>query len=392
MTPISSHQITDLDHFIALRKDLHRHPEIGLEELRTADIVAQELESYGYSVSRGLARTGVVGTLSYGAGNRAIGLRADMDALPILEETGAPYASQTPGKMHACGHDGHTATLLAAAKTLAERQNFDGTVHLIFQPAEENFGGAQMMVEEGFFRAFPCDAVFGMHNDPALPFGQFTFRDGAIMAAVDECTITVTGLGGHGATPELCRDPVVAAASIVMALQTIVARNVSALDNAVVTVAAIHSGTASNIVPERAEIVVGIRTFDAGVRDVIEARIKAIALAQAQSFGCAAHIDYVRSYDPTINHAAETAFARDLAAEMFGAEKAKDFPRPMMGSEDFAYFLNECPGTYFFLGTAKGPNDPAHHHPKFDFNDAAIAPGAAFFVGLAERFLERGRS
>jgi hippurate hydrolase len=390
MNPIAPQDILDIDHFIALRRDLHRAPELGLEEVRTADLVARELASCGFTVARGMAKTAVVGTLTCGSGNRAIGLRADMDALPMDEETGLPYASQTPGKMHACGHDGHTATLLAAAKTLAARKNFDGTVHLVFQPAEENWGGAQMMVEEGFFRAFPCDAVFGMHNEPALPFGQFTFREGAIMAAVDECTITVTGLGGHGATPELTRDPVVAAASIVMALQTIVSRNLAALDPAVVTVAAIHSGTASNIIPETAQIVVGIRSFDPAVRDRIEDRIRQIAAAQAESFGCRATVEYLRSYDPTLNHPAETRFARALAVEMFGAGKVQDFPRPMMGSEDFGYFLNQCPGSYFFLGTGRGADDPGLHHPKFDFNDDAIAPGAAYWVALAERFLDRG--
>ncbi|MDS9469332.1 M20 aminoacylase family protein [Paracoccus sp. MBLB3053] len=389
MRTISPAEIAAIDEFVTLRRDLHSHPELGLEEHRTSDIVARELACYGYKVARGLSKTGVVGTLVCGSGNRAIALRADMDALPITEETGLPYASRSAGLMHACGHDGHTATLLAAARTLAERRNFDGTLHVIFQPAEENWGGAKIMVEEGIFQQFPCDAVFGMHNEPALPFGQFTFRDGPIMAAVDECYIQVIGEGGHGSTPEFTRDPVVAGASIVMALQSIVSRNIAAMDPAVVTVAAFHSGTVSNIIPSSAEIVVGIRSFDRVVRDEIERRINLIAKAQAESYGLSAKLRYVRSYDPTINHPAETAFARDLAREMFGAERAVDFDRPMMGSEDFAYFLNERPGSYFFLGTAKGPADPGLHHPKFDFNDDALAVGAAFWVALAERYLQR---
>ncbi|WP_312527257.1 M20 aminoacylase family protein [Paracoccus sp. (in: a-proteobacteria)] len=389
MRLISPQDIVALDEFIALRRDLHAHPELGLEEERTSDLVARELEGYGYEVTRGLAKTGLVGTLRCGSGNRAIGLRADMDALPIIEETGASYASKTSGLMHACGHDGHTATLLAAARTLAERQNFDGTLHLIFQPAEENWGGAKIMVEEGIFDQFPCDAVFGMHNDPSLPFGQFTFRDGPIMAAVDECYITVQGNGGHGSTPELTSDPIVAGASIVMALQSIVSRNIAALDPAVVTVAAFHGGTVSNIIPSTAQIVVGIRSFSPSVRDEIERRIRLIAAAQAESYGMSATVDYRRSYDATINHEAETAFARDLSRQMWGEALTVDFDRPMMGSEDFGYMLVEKPGSYFFIGTAKGPDDPGLHHPKFDFNDDALALGAAFWVNLAETYLSR---
>ncbi|MDN3710722.1 M20 aminoacylase family protein [Paracoccus cavernae] len=389
MTLITPKDIVALDEFIAMRRDFHAHPELGLEEARTSDVVAAALESYGYEVTRGLAKTGVIATLRAGSGNRAIGLRADMDALPIIEETGAPYASKTAGLMHACGHDGHTATLLAAARTLAERRNFDGTIHLIFQPAEENWGGAKIMVEEGVFERFPVDAVFGMHNDPSLPLGQFTFRDGPIMAAVDECFITVQGNGGHGSTPELTADPIVAGAAIVTALQSIVSRNIAALDPAVVTVAAFHGGTVSNIIPSSAEIVVGIRSFSPEVRDEIERRIKRIATAQAESFGLTAKVDYQRSYDATINHAAETAFARDLSREMWGEALTVDFARPMMGSEDFGYFLVEKPGSYFFLGTAKGPDDPGLHNPKFDFNDEALALGAAYWVNLAERYLSR---
>lgn len=372
---------------VAIRRDLHAHPELGLEEVRTSDLVARQLESYGYKVTRGLARTGVVATLSNGSGRRSIGIRADMDALPIQEETELDYASRIPGKMHACGHDGHTAMLLGAAKAIAERRNFDGTVHLIFQPAEENVGGARMMVEEGLFEKFPCDAVFALHNEPGLPFGQFALREGPIMAAVDEARITVNGRGGHGAEPQETADPVVAGASIVMALQTVVSRNIHPLDPTVVTVGAFHAGSASNIIPERAEITVGIRSFDPAVRDELERRIRLIAERQADSYGMTATVAYERSYDATINHKAETDLLRDLAIRFAGADKVVDLARPFMGSEDFAYMLKERPGSYFFLGGRTGENDRPLHHPGYNFNDDLLPVGAAFWTELTEHYL-----
>ncbi len=378
-----------LPELAAIRRDLHAHPELGLEETRTSEIVARELEALGYRVTRGLAKTGVVGTLTNGTSARSVGIRADMDALPIPEETGLPYASQTPGLMHACGHDGHTAILLGAARALAERRNFDGTIHLIFQPAEENFGGAKIMIDEGLFEKLPCDAVFGLHNDPMMPFGQFFLREGPIMAAVDECVITVNGYGGHGSTPELTRDPITAGASIVMALQTIVSRNVAALDPAVVTVAAFRGGSASNIIPSTAEIVVGIRTLDPVVRDAIEARIRLVAERQAESFGLTATVDYRRSYDPTINHKAETDFLRDVAVRFAGRDKVVDLDRPFMGSEDFGYMLVERPGSFFFLGGSRGENDFPLHHPSYNFNDDLIPVGAAFWTELVEAYLRK---
>lgn len=374
---------------LATRHHLHRFPEIGLSEFKTSDYVAEQLTALGYEVTRGLATTGVVATLRNGSSGRSVGIRADFDALPILEETGLPYASEIPGVMHACGHDGHTAMLLGAAKILAERRNFDGVIHLIFQPAEENFGGARIMIEDGLFERFPCDAVFALHNDPEIPFGHFALREGPIMAAVDECKITVNGRGGHGAEPQSTADPIVCGASIVMALQTIVSRNIHPLDPTVITVGGFHAGAASNVIPERAEMVLSIRSFDPRVRDQLESRIRAVAEGQAASYGMGVTIDYQRGYDPTVNHKAETDFVRDLAASFAGQDKVYDLPRPMMGSEDFAYMLAERPGSYFFLGTQRTPNDPPLHHPRYDFNDDILPIGTTFWVELAERYLSR---
>lgn len=374
---------------LATRHHLHRFPEIGLSEFKTSDYVAEQLTALGYEVTRGLAKTGIVATLRNGSSERSIGIRADFDALPILEETGLPYASEIPGVMHACGHDGHTAMLLGAAKILAERRNFDGVIHLIFQPAEENFGGARIMIEDGLFDHFPCDAVFALHNDPEIPFGHIALREGPIMAAVDECKITVNGRGGHGAEPQSTADPIVCGASIVMALQTIVSRNIHPLDPTVITVGGFHAGAASNVIPERAEMVLSIRSFDPKVRDQLEQRIRAVAEGQAASYGMGVTIDYERGYDPTINHKAETDFVRDLAVSFAGQDKVYDLPRPMMGSEDFAYMLAKRPGSYFFLGTQRTPNDPPLHHPRYDFNDDILPVGTTLWVELAERYLSR---
>ncbi len=373
---------------VAMRHDLHAHPELGLSEFRTSNLLAEELEKLGYTVTRGLATTGLVATLKNGTSPRSVGIRADMDALPILEETGLDYASKTPGLMHACGHDGHTTMLMGAARMIAGRRNFDGTVHLIFQPAEENFGGGKIMIEDGLFEKCPCDAVFALHNEPGLPFGQFAFRDGPIMAACDECTITVHGRGGHGAEPQETLDPIIAGASIVMALQSIISRNLHPMDPAVITVGAFHSGSACNIIPERAELVIGIRSFDDKVRDGLEARITQIARSQAESYGMSATVNYVRSYDATINHPEETAFARDLAVRFAGRENVVDLARPYMGSEDFAYLLKERPGTYFFLGAGVSGDEKPLHHPAFNFNDDLLPIGAAFWTELAEEYLK----
>jgi hippurate hydrolase len=373
--------------FVALRRDLHRHPELAFEEHRTAALVAARLEDWGYAVTRGLGGTGVVGTLVRGQGPRRLGLRADMDALPIAEATGKPWASERPGLMHACGHDGHTAMLLAAARRLAEDAAFDGTLHLIFQPAEEGGGGALRMMADGLFERFPCDAVFAMHNMPGVPQGHLVLREGAAMASSDYATITLTGTGGHGAMPQHAADPVVAAASLVMALQTVVSRNVDPLQAAVVTVGALHAGQANNVIPATATLELSVRALDRGVRALLEQRIRALAEAQAASFGVRAEVAWRPGYAVLVNSAAETAFARAVALEVAGAERVVPQGPPLTGSEDFAFMLERVPGSYLLIGNGDGPGSCMVHHPGFDFNDDNIAVGSAFWVRLAQRFL-----
>ena len=369
---------------IAVRHDLHAHPELAFEEKRTSETVARLLTSWGYQVHCGLAGTGVVGTLSNGTGRRKLGLRADMDALPIAEDTGLNYASRNPGRMHACGHDGHTTMLLGAARYLAETRRFDGTIHLIFQPAEEDIGGAKRMIEEGLFKLFPCDAVFALHNMPGVKVGDFLFRKGAIMASVDVAEITVKGQGGHGAMPHLARDPVVAASAIVMALQTIVARNVEPGEEAVITVGSFAAGTAATIIPEAARLKVGIRSCSEHVRDLLERRVREVARGQAGGLGCAADVAYERSYPCLINSAQEHDFARSLALTFGGEEGVRDLAKPFMLSEDFAYMLRELPGCYFFMGNGA---TASLHDCRYDFNDEAILPGVRYWAALAERYL-----
>ncbi len=376
--------------FIALRRDLHRHPELGLREQRTAQIVADRLASWGYEIDRGLATTGVVGTLRRGSGAKRLGLRADMDALPIQEASGQPWASVHDGVMHACGHDGHTAMLLAAAAHLAARGHFNGTLHLIFQPAEEHPGGARLMIEQGLFDRFPCDAVFAMHNLPGVAAGHFVFREGAAMASSDDVTITLSGTGGHGALPHQTADPVVAAASLVMALQTIVARNVDPRASAIVTVGAIHAGTANNVIPTTATLELSVRALDPAVRDLLERRIRELAQAQAHCFGLSVAIDYRRDCPVLVNAVRETAFARAVAVELFGAARVTPQGEPVTGSEDFAFMLERCPGSYLLIGNGDGPGGCMVHQPGYDFDDGILAPGAAYWVRLAERFLVDG--
>ena len=379
--------------FVALRRDLHQHPELAFEEHRTAALVADKLAGWGYEVTRGIGGTGVVGRLVRGTGTRRLGLRADMDALPIDEASGVAWASTHPGRMHACGHDGHTAMLLAAARHLAEHGRFDGTLHLIFQPAEEGGGGALRMMADGLFERWPCDAVFAMHNMPGLAPGHFVFRDGAAMASSDYATITISGTGGHGAMPHRAADPVVAAASLVMALQTVVARNVDPLQAAVVTVGALHAGQANNVIPASARLELSVRALDRDVRALLERRIRALAAAQAEGFGCRAEVDWRAGYAVLVNTPVETAFAREVSLDLFGPDRVTRQGPPLTGSEDFAFMLERVPGSYLLIGNGRGEGDgPASaacmvHHPGYDFNDANLPVGAAYWVALAERFL-----
>ncbi len=375
--------------FVQLRRDIHRHPELAFEEHRTSDLVATKLEGWGYAVHRGLGGTGVVGTLQRGTSARSLGLRADMDALPIEETTGVAWTSSKPGLMHACGHDGHTAMLLAAAKAISSDASFDGTLNLIFQPAEEGGGGAVRMMADGLFDAHPCDAVFAMHNMPGVPQGHFVFRDGAAMASSDYVTIRVHGTGGHGAMPHRAADPLVAASSIVMALQTIVARNVDPLHTAVVTVGALHAGQANNVIPALATLELSVRALDAEVRRLLEQRIKALVAAQAESFGVTAEIDWRPGYCVLVNSVPETDFARQVARDLVGPERVTLQGPALTGSEDFAFMLEKIPGSYLLIGNGDGDSAGACmvHNPAYDFNDDNIAIGAAYWVALVERYL-----
>ena len=377
-----------LQTFIDLRRDIHRHPELAFQERRTAALVAAQLGAWGYEVTTGLGGTGVVGQLKRGTSSRSIGLRADMDALPIAEATGAAWASCEHGVMHACGHDGHTAMLLAAAHHLAQHGHFDGTLNLIFQPAEEGGGGALKMMEDGLFERFPCDAIFAMHNMPGFPQGQLLFRSGPTMASSDYATITLHGVGGHGAMPHKATDPLVAAASLVMALQTIVSRNVDPMQPAVVTVGAIHSGEANNVIPASARLEISLRALDPQVRRNMEGRIKALIELQAQSYGVRAEIAWRPGYAVLVNDAQQTARALAVAQQHFPADQIAQAPM-LTGSEDFAFMLERVPGCYLFIGNgADGePGACMVHNPAYDFNDQNIAPGAAYWIALVNELL-----
>ena len=369
----------------AWRRHLHAYPEIGFDCVKTAAYVVDRLREFGVdAIHEGLAKTGVVALIHGRAPGPVVGLRADMDALPIPEETGLAYASTVPGAMHACGHDGHTTMLLGAAKYLAETRNFAGTVALIFQPAEEDGGGAGVMVAEGVLDRFAIGQVYALHNAPGVPEGQFTTTPGPIMAAVDTFHIDVTGRGGHGAMPHDTADPVVAACGIVMAIQTIVSRNHYALDDLVISVTQIHTGTAENIVPETAYINGTVRTFDPAVQGMVRRRLAEIVAGVAAGYGVTAALRYDVWYPPTVNDAALTEFAATVAAEVVGAEHVDAAAGREMGAEDFAYFLQARPGAYLFLGQGDGPS---LHHAKYDFNDRIAPIGASFFARIAERAL-----
>ncbi|MBD9624931.1 amidohydrolase [Ensifer sp. ENS06] len=375
---------TFIDEIVAIRRDLHQHPELAFQEKRTSSVVGDLLASWGYEVSRGIAGTGIVATLRGGQGEKAIGLRADMDALPIEEATGLAYASRHKGVMHACGHDGHTAILLAAARFLATEGRFDGTLRLIFQPAEEIGAGARKMLSEGLFERFPVDAVFGLHNWPGVTAGRFGFVSGPAMASVDQANIIIVGKGGHGAEPHLTVDPVLATASLITALQSLVSRNVDPQDMAVVTVGSIHGGQASNVIPESVSLKLTLRAFDGDVRRLLGERVQALARAQAESFGAKAEVDYKLGFPALVNHPDETAFARNVALQALGPEAVVADFRPRTASEDFAFFLEEKAGNYAFVGNG---DSASLHSAQYDFNDAIIAPAARYWVRLVETFL-----
>ncbi|ALK91425.1 MULTISPECIES: M20 aminoacylase family protein [unclassified Limnohabitans] len=377
---------------VEVRHQIHAHPELAFEEHATSDMVAARLKEWGYEVHRGLAGTGVVGTLKRGTGKMRLGIRADMDALPIQETTGLPYASQLPGKMHACGHDGHTAILLAAARSIAQDPQFDGTLNLIFQPAEEGLGGGRVMVEQGLFKLFPCDAIFALHNMPGMPEGQFGFRAGAFMPSSDTVNITVRGKGGHGSAPHLSADPVVAAAHIVVALQTVVSRNVDPREMAVISVGAIHGGEAANVIPQNVTMRLTVRAFNPEIRAMLKQRITDLVQSQAQTMGVQADVDYDWRYPSLINDEASTAFAKQVALDWLGDKGVMPNLAPLTGSEDFSFMLQECPGCYLIVGNGQGE----HHHtggcmvhnPGYDFNDAILPIAASYWVKLVNAYLK----
>jgi len=384
---IRAHEAEMLD----IRHQIHSNPELGFEELATSDIVADRLERWGWEVHRGLGGTGVVGTLRAGTSQRRIGLRADMDALPIEETSGKPWASKVFGKMHACGHDGHTAMLLSAARHLAATRQFDGIVHAVFQPAEEGLAGARKMLDDGFLDLFPCDAMFGMHNAPGIPEGQFMAVPGFAMASGDTCIITVRGVGGHGAFPQSTVDPIVVGSAIVMALQTIVSRNVGPLQTGIVSVGAFLAGEAPNVIPGTAELRLTVRAMQPDVRDLLERRITEIATAQAQTFGATAEVNYMRRYPVLQNDPAQTAFCLDLVRDWLGDKGVVDKPEPVTASEDFAFFLEKVPGCFINIGNGVGSVGGCMvHNAGYDFNDRILSTGATYWVKLVERWLSTG--
>ena len=379
------------DDLTAWRQDLHRHPELALKEHRTSAVIQQRLKEFGVDeVHAGIAQTGVVGVIRGSAAGPGIGLRADMDALPIHEETGLPYASETPGVMHACGHDGHTAMLLGAARYLAETRNFAGTAFVIFQPAEENLGGGRMMVEEGLFERFPMNQVFGMHNWPQVPEGVFQWRAGPVMAAVADIEITITGRGTHGAQPHRGTDPIVIAAAIVQALQSVVARNMEPVEAGVVTIGSIQGGHIFNVIPETVRMLGTARWFAPEVGDLLEERVVQLATGIASSFGARAEAVFRRTYPATVNDAEAVEMARRAAVAVVGEARVEPMAKPTMGGEDFSFMLNKKQGAYLMLGGNRGPEEAMVHHPRYDFNDAILPVGASYYAKLVEQLLPRG--
>jgi len=384
----------DVQAIATLRRDIHAHPEICFQEQRTSDLIAKTLTDWGIPVHRGLGTTGVVGIVKNGSSSRAIGLRADIDALPITERNTFAHASVNSGKMHACGHDGHTAMLLAAARHLSRERKFDGTVYLIFQPAEEGGGGAREMIKEGLFERFPMQAIFGIHNWPGLPAGQFALSSGPVFASSNEFKITIRGNGAHAAMPHNGIDPVPVACQMVQAFQTIISRNKRPIDPGVISVTMIHAGEATNVLPESCELQGTVRTFTLEVLDMIERRMRQIAEATCQAFDATCEFQFRRNYPPTINHSKETEFARTFLSAFVGAHNVQAF-EPAMVAEDFSFFLLEKPGCYFLIGNGDGDHRVGGHgagpcmlhNPSYDFNDDLIALGGSMWVRLAETWL-----
>ena len=366
------------------RRDIHAHPELGFEETRTADIVARKLEGFGLEVHRGIGKTGVVGVLRAGSSRRSVGLRADMDALPIVEANTFAHRSTQPGRMHACGHDGHTTMLLGAAQYLAETRAFDGVVNFIFQPAEEGIGGARAMIADGLFEKFPCDNVFGMHNRPGLPLGKFAVRAGPMMAGGAYFDIHVTGRGTHGARPETGVDSVLVASHIAIALQSIVSRNVRPVDAAVVSVTKIHGGDAYNVIPQTAQLSGTVRAFTPEVMKLVEERMQRIVKGTAEAFGAAAEVDFRVIFAPTINDTAQADFVASVCAAVVGEENVNRNPNLIVASEDFSFMLEKVPGCYFNIGNGAGEGACEVHNPSYDFNDGALALGASVFARIVE--------
>jgi amidohydrolase len=378
-----------------IRRDLHAHPELCFEEQRTSDVVAKKLTEWGIPIVRGFAVTGVIGILKNGSSSRAIGLRADMDALPMQETNTFEHASKHSGKMHACGHDGHTAMLLGAAHYLSTHRNFDGTVYLIFQPAEEGGGGAKRMIDEGIFDRYPMEAVFGMHNWPGAPVGSFGVTPGPMMASSNEFEVIVKGKGCHAAQPHKGIDPIMIAVQIAQSWQTIVARNKNPIDAGVLSITQIHAGSATNVIPDEATLIGTVRTFTTEVLDLIEQRMRDIATHTAAAFDAEVDFSFKRNYPPLINHPKETAFAANVLRDLVGKENVDAQVEPTMGAEDFAFMLQEKPGCYVFIGNGEGGHrDSGHglgpcnlHNPSYDFNDALLPLGATYWVRLAETYL-----
>jgi amidohydrolase len=375
------------DELTAIRRDIHAHPELGLEEYLTSDLVARKLEEWGIEVHRGIGKTGVVGVLRNGNGQASVGLRADMDALPMQEATGLPYASQIPNRMHACGHDGHTAILLGAAKYLAETRAFNGTVNFIFQPAEEGVGGAEAMLKDGLFQRFPCNAVYGLHNHPGLAVGQFATSLGVRFASGAFFDILITGKGAHGARPQQGIDPVMVACHLGTALQSIVARNISAQDTAVLSVTRIQAGDAYNVIPQHAVLAGTARTMKADVMALVEQNMKRLAVSIAEGFGAEAEVDFRTLFAPVENNADEVILYADAAAEVVGEANVRRDAPPSMASEDFGFMMQQVPGAHVMFGN--GATAPVHNQ-MYDFNDAAIPYGVALFAAITEKKLQKG--